>query len=70
LQRAGLIPILFDFEGPRNRDITETVVILAHLARAIIAALTDARSVPQELMSVIPKPTLRSASADHCLSSG
>ena len=27
LRRAGLIPILFDFEGPRNRDITETVVI-------------------------------------------
>ncbi len=54
LRRAGLVPILFDFAGPRNRDITETISTLAHLARAIIADLTGARSVPQELMSIIP----------------
>ena len=54
LRRAGLVPILFDFEGPRNRDITETVSTLAHLARAVIADLSEARSVPQELMTIIP----------------
>jgi uncharacterized protein YjbI with pentapeptide repeats len=54
LRRAGLVPILFDFEGPSNRDITETVSILAHLARAVIADLTEARSVPQELITIIP----------------
>jgi hypothetical protein len=54
LRRAGLVPILFDFEGPRNRDITETVSTLAHLARAVIADLSEPRSVPQELTTIIP----------------
>lgn len=54
LRSSGLIPILFDFTGPENRDITETVSTLAHLARAIIADVTDARSVPQELMAIVP----------------
>lgn len=54
LRQAGLIPILFDFEGPANRDITETVSTLAHLARAVIADITEARSIPQELMAIIP----------------
>jgi hypothetical protein len=54
LRSSGLIPILFDFAGPGNRDVTETVSTLAHLARAIIADVTDARSVPQELMAIVP----------------
>jgi hypothetical protein len=54
LRRAGLVPILFDFEGPRNRDITETLSTLAHLACAVIADLSDARSVPHELTTIIP----------------
>ena len=54
IRQAGLIPILFDFEGPVNRDITETVSTLAHLSRAVIADITEARSVPQELMAIIP----------------
>jgi hypothetical protein len=54
LRHAGLVPILFDFVGPSNRDITETVSTLAHLARAVIADLTGARSLPQELTIIIP----------------
>ncbi len=54
LRRDDWIPILFDFDGPRNRDRTETISTLAHLARAIIVDLTDARSVPQELMAIVP----------------
>jgi hypothetical protein len=34
LRSAGLVPILFDFDGPGNRDMTETVSTLAHLSRA------------------------------------
>jgi hypothetical protein len=54
LREHNLIPILFDFEGPRNRDLTETISTLAHLSRAIVADITDPKSVPHELMAVIP----------------
>ena len=52
LRQRNLVPIVFDFDGPRNRDLTETISTLAHLSRAIVADLTDPRSVPHELMAV------------------
>jgi len=44
-----------DFEVPPTRNITETVSTIAHLSRFIVADITDPRSVPQELQSVIPQ---------------
>ena len=38
LRRRGLSPVLFDFEKPASRDMTETISILAHLARMQPAA--------------------------------
>lgn len=54
LRRHDYLPILFDFEKPSSRDITETVSTLAHMARFIIADLSEAKSVPQELQRVVP----------------
>lgn len=54
LRTRDFLPIIFDFDEPTHRDVRETVVTLAHMARFIIADLTDPRSIPQELMAIVP----------------
>lgn len=54
LRKQKYVPILFDFEKPTCRDTTETISILAHLSRFIIADITDAKSIPQELQAIVP----------------
>ena len=54
LRKRNYLPILFDFEGPTSRDITETLRILAGMARFVIADLSEPRSIPQELMAIVP----------------
>ena len=67
LRSLGYVPVLFDFERPANRDLTETVSTIAHLARFIVADISEPRSVPHELasisrhlLSVAIQPLLRS----------
>jgi hypothetical protein len=54
LRKRDYLPVLFDFEKPSNRDITETVSTLAHMARFVIADLSDPKSIPHELAHVAP----------------
>ena len=54
LHKRNYSPVLFDFEKPASRDLTETISTLAHLARFIIVDLTDPSSTPHEVSTVIP----------------
>jgi uncharacterized protein YjbI with pentapeptide repeats len=54
LRLRNYLPVLFDFDKPKSRNLTETISTIAHLAKFIIADLTDAKSIPQELERIIP----------------
>lgn len=54
LRKRNYTPVIFDFEKPASRDLTETISTLAHLARFIIVDLTDPSSAPHEVATIIP----------------
>jgi uncharacterized protein YjbI with pentapeptide repeats len=55
LRKRNYLPILFDFDVPATRDITETVSLLARMARFIVADLTAPSSIPKELEAIVPQ---------------
>jgi hypothetical protein len=54
LRRLGDLPITFNFDKPADRNITETLRILAGLSKFIIADLTDPKSTPYESHVAVP----------------
>jgi hypothetical protein len=58
LRNYDLVPIVFDFPISRSLDVTETIKVLAGLARFVIADITDATEVRVELNKIVPEFTL------------
>jgi len=54
LRKRDYLPILFDFEKPRSRNTDETITLLARMARFVVADISDAKSVLQELRAIVP----------------
>jgi hypothetical protein len=54
LRAKGLMATVFDFERPRQRDLTETILLLASMSVFIIAEMTSPRSVPLEMQAIAP----------------
>jgi Pentapeptide repeats (8 copies) len=54
LRKLGFVPMMFDFQKPKQRDFTETIKTLAGLSRFIIADITNPKSSPLELQATMP----------------
>jgi hypothetical protein len=48
------ISVVFDFAQPTNRSTDETITLLARMAKFVIADISDAKSILQELRSIVP----------------
>ena len=54
LRKRHYVPILFDFQKATSGDTLETIRVLAGMAKFIIADLTEAKAVVQELQAIVP----------------
>ena len=54
IRELNYLPILFDFDAAATRSRMETVNTLALLSRFVVADITDARTVLQELQGIVP----------------
>jgi len=53
LRNFDLLPIVFDFDRPTDKDYTETVQTLAGMSMFVIADLTNPKSTPLELEATV-----------------
>jgi len=53
LRRFDLLPMVFDFDRPTDKDYTETIQTLAGMCMFVIADLTSPKSTPLELEATV-----------------
>lgn len=54
LRDFDLLPIVFDFDRPTDKDFTETIKTLAGISYFVIADITNPKSSPLELQATVP----------------
>lgn len=54
LKQWRLIPIIFNFPPPGQRDLIETIILLAGMSKLVIVEITSPRSTPMELQAIVP----------------
>jgi hypothetical protein len=54
LRKRNYLPILFDFDKPTSQTTDETITLLARMSRFVVADVSDAKSVLQELRAIVP----------------
>ncbi|MBV5343671.1 pentapeptide repeat-containing protein, partial [bacterium] len=54
LRECDLLPIVFDFDRPTDKDFTETIKTLAGISYFVIADITNPKSSPLELQATVP----------------
>jgi len=54
LREYDLLPIVFDFDRPIDKDFTETIKTLAGISYFVIADVTNPKSSPLELQATVP----------------
>ena len=54
LRHRNYLPVLFDCDETASQSTVESILWLAKMARFVIADITDAKSVLQELQAIVP----------------
>jgi hypothetical protein len=52
LKKDQFIPIIFDFKRPKQRDLIETIMLLAGMSAFVIVEMSNPRSVSLELQAI------------------
>lgn len=54
LRKNNLLPIIFNFDKPTQRDFSETIMTLAGMCKFVIVDITNPKSSPLELQLTVP----------------